>query len=39
MTVAVREVEPEVFGELEVEEEVQIMEGHEVSLVQNFYNT
>ena len=33
MTVAVREVEPEVLGELEVKEEVQIREGHQVSLV------
>ena len=38
MTVAVREVEPEVLGELEVKEEVQIREGHQVSLVLDFYH-
>ena len=39
MTGAVREVEPEVLGELEVKEGVQIREGHQVSLVPNFYHT
>ena len=39
MTVAVWEVEPEVRGELEVKEEVQIREGHQVSLVRDFYHT
>ena len=36
---AVREVEPEVLGEVEVREEVQIREGHQVSLVPDFYHT
>ena len=39
MTVAVREVEPEVLGELEVKEGVQIREGHQFSLVPDFYHT
>ena len=39
MTGAVREVEPEVLGELEVKEGVQIRESHQVSLVPDFYHT
>ena len=39
MTVAVREVELEVLGELEVKKEVQIKEDHRVSLVPDFYHT
>ena len=39
MTVAVREVEPEHLGELEVKEGVQIKEGHQVNPVPDFYHT
>ena len=39
MTGAVWEVEPEVLGEVEVKEGVQIREGHQVSLVPKFYHT
>ena len=39
MTVAVWEVEPEVLGELEVKEGVQIREGHQFSFVPDFYHT
>ena len=39
MTGAVREVEAEVLGELEVKEGVQIKEGRQVSLVPDFYHT